>query len=224
MIDLFRPDYLAIGIEVNKIRQLGAEPWRAYAERHRHIYRTLRKVHPQLPIFASFTLHGMLKQEGATREGMLTAFREIMPENDPVAVSFYPFMRGGTTDIIGCLSWLDHHLDRYSKPYAFVETGEAAERNEFPKCRQIVEGKKEKQRAFYECLLRFASQHDSRFVICFLHRGFDALWEKIKQSTPEAFLAWQDCGLRDEADQPRPALAVWERYRNLPMTESAQVQ
>ncbi len=112
MIDLFRPDYLAIGIEINEIRQLGPKPWRSYAELHRLVYRALKKEHPELPIFASFTLHGMLNQQGEKQQEMLAAFDEIMPENDLVAVSFYPFIHGGTADIAGCLGWLEDHFKR----------------------------------------------------------------------------------------------------------------
>ena len=106
MVEFFKPDYLGIGIEVNEIYQAGPDKWRAYAALHRHVYQELKKDHPDLPIFASFTLHGMLNQTGRKREEMLTAFREVMPYNDLVAVSFYPFIRGGTTDIDGCLRWL----------------------------------------------------------------------------------------------------------------------
>ena len=43
MVEFFRPDYLAIGIEVNEIRQAGPDPWRAYATLHRHVYEALKK-------------------------------------------------------------------------------------------------------------------------------------------------------------------------------------
>jgi hypothetical protein len=217
MVESFRPDYLAIGIEVNEIYQAGPDQWRAYAELHRHVYEALKEDHPDLPIFASFTLHGMLNRTGRDREAMLGAFRHIMPRNDLVAVSFYPFIRGGTTDYKGSLAWLDEHFGGSGKPYAIVETGEAAERLRFPKSSQVVEGTPEKQAAYYEALLAFAHAHKTRFVISYLHRDYDALWDKIKDRSPEAFLAWRDCGLLDEDGKPRPALRIWDRYLALPL-------
>ena len=211
MVEFFKPDYLGIGIEVNEIYQAGPDKWRAYAALHRHVYQELKKDHPDLPIFASFTLHGMLNQTGRKREAMLTAFREVMPFNDLVAVSFYPFIRGGTTDIDGCLRWLTEHFDRYKKPYAFVEVGEPAERLRIPSSGQVIDGTPQKQAAFYETLLAFARDHEVRFVISFLHRDYDALWEKIKGSSPEAFMVWRDCGMLDEDGKPRPAYRVWKR-------------
>jgi hypothetical protein len=63
-----------------------------------------------------------------------------MPYNDLVAVSFYPFIRGGTTGIDGCLRWLTEHFDVSKKPYAFVEVGEPAERLRLPSSGQIIDG------------------------------------------------------------------------------------
>lgn len=211
MVESFRPDYLGIGIEVNEIYQAGPEAWRAYATLHRHVYEDLRKDHPDLPIFASFTLHGMLNATVKDREAMLAAYREIMPQNDLVAVSFYPFIRGGTTDIEGCLRWLTENFDRYGKPYAVVETGETAQRLTL-KSGQVIDGTPEKQEAYFQALLAFAQAHETAFVICFVGRDYDALWEKIKATAPEAFAVWRDCGLIDEAGEPRPAYRVWRRH------------
>ena len=218
MVDLFKPDYLAIGIEVNEIFLAGPDTWRAYAELHRHVYRELKRDHKDLPIFASFTLHGMLNQEGRKREDMLAAFRQILPENDLVAVSFYPFIRGGTTDIGGCFRWLTDSFGRDKKPYAFVETGEAGGRLRLPKSGQVIDGTPEKQEAYYKALLAFAQGHECRFVISFLHRDYDALWEKIKGTAPEAFMAWRSCGLLDAGGKPRPAYRVWKEYFAMPLS------
>jgi hypothetical protein len=197
----------------------GKDKWRAYAALHRQVYEELKRDHPDLPIFASFTLHGMLNQTGQSRDEMLTPFREVMPFNDLVAVSFYPFIRGGTTDIEGCLRWLTEHFDEFKEPYAFVEVGEPAERLRLPSNGQVIDGTPQKQAAFYETLLAFSCDHEVQFVISFLHRDYDAQWEKIKGSSPEAFMAWRDCGLLDQEGKARPAYKVWNRYFEVPLTK-----
>lgn len=45
-VEFFRPDYLAIGIEVNEVIQAGPDKWRAYTALHRHVYAELKKDHP----------------------------------------------------------------------------------------------------------------------------------------------------------------------------------
>jgi hypothetical protein len=217
MLEIFQPDYLAIGIEVNEIFQATPAGWKAYASLHRRVYEDLKKDHPNLPIFASFTLHGLLNATGAKREQMLAAFDQIMPYNDVVAISFYPFIRGGTTDYAGCLAWVTEHFGKYKKPYAVVETGEAAERLRLPTSGQIIEGTPQKQESYYKALFEFARRNKARFVISFLHRDYDALWEKIKAGAPEAFMAWRDCGLLDETGKPRPAYRVWREHFEMPL-------
>jgi hypothetical protein len=215
-IDFFKPDYLAIGIEVNEIFSAGAGKWRAYAELHRYIYGEVKKEHPSLPIFASFTLHNMIKDRGP----MLAAWEELMPFNDLVAVSFYPFLAGAPAE--KALAWLTEKFDRFKKPYAMVETNEAAERLVFPQSKFVLDGTPEKQAAYVRMLLALAEQHRFEFVVLLIHRDYDALWDKIKPTAPELFIAWRDCGLVDEQGNARPAYAVWREYFERPLGSEAR--
>ncbi|MBN1124213.1 MAG: hypothetical protein JXA82_04335 [Sedimentisphaerales bacterium] len=216
-IAFFEPDYLAIGIEVNEIYQKSPQIWDQYVRLHRYIYQRIKTEHPELKVFASFTLHNMLTVQGQAQKNMLEAFDEIMECNDLIAVSYYPFIAAGTTDIAGSLQWLAKHFDKYEKAYAIAETGEAAERLVFPSTGQVVDGTAAKQRAYYETLLAFAQQRRFVFVITFLHRDYDAMWEKIKSFSPEVFMAWRDCGLLDQDGKARPAYEVWRRYFEIPL-------
>ena len=210
-IDFFTPDYLAIGIETNEILNAGADKWRAYVELHRYIYRELKKDHPNLPIFASFTLHNMFKDSGR----MLDAWAELMPDNDLVAVSYYPFLLGEPPE--KALQWCTEKFDRFGKPYAFVETNEAGDRLVFPKSKIVIDGSPEKQAAYVRTLLALAEQRRFEFVVLFIHRDYDALWDKIKATAPELFMAWRDCGLLDERGTARPAYTVWREYFERPL-------
>jgi hypothetical protein len=201
-IEFFKPDTLAIGIEVNEIAV-----FRPYADLHRHVYAELKKDHPTLPITASFTLHNLYKKRGAMLEGL----KELMPQNDFIAVSYYPFFVGGA-EALGALDWLVGEFDVLKKPYAFVETNEAGERLPMPQAKVVIEGSPEKQRVYTERLLAMAQERRFWFVVYFIHRDYDLLWEKIKAVSPELFMAWRDCGLVDEAGKPRPAYQVWRRY------------
>lgn len=217
-IDFFKPDYLAIGIEVNEIFSTGADKWRAYVELHRCVYAELKKEHPGLPIFASFTLHNMIKDRGP----MLAAWEELMPYNDFVAVSYYPFLAGQPAD--KALAWLTEKFDRFGKPYAMVETNETGDRLVLPLSKIVIDGSPEKQAAYVRMLLALAEQHHFVFVVLFIHRDYDALWDKIKATAPELFMAWRDCGLVDEQGKARPAYAVWREYFERPLSEEVKKQ
>lgn len=210
-IEFFGPDFLAIGIEVNEIYSAGPKKWQAYAALHRYIYQELKKERPTLPIFASWTLHNMFKERGR----MLEEFGKLMPYNDLVAVSYYPFFVEDKNRL-AALDWMTSQFDSYSKPYAFVETNDAAERLPLPSYKVVIEGTPEKQAAYYRRLLALARERNFMFVISFVHQDYDALWEKIKGFSPELFMAWRDCGLLDQTGAPRPSYAIWKSYFNLP--------
>ncbi len=213
-IAFFKPDYLAIGIEVNEIYSAGPGKWKAYADLHKHVYEHLKKEHPRLPVFASFTLHNLYKHRGKA----LAEFQQLMPYNDLVAVSYYPFIVESPVRL-SALDWLTEQFDGFKKPYAMVETNDAAQRLPFPKSRDIViDGSPATQRAYYERLLAMAQERRFVFVISFIHQDYDALWEKIKGTAPELFIAWRDCGFLDEKGTPRPAYEVWKQYLNLPLS------
>jgi hypothetical protein len=215
-IEFFKPDYLAIGIEVNEIFSAGQDKWRAYVELHRDVYRELKKEHPHLPIFASYTLHNLIKARGE----MLKVCQELMPFNDFVGVSFYPFFIGETPG--AAFQWLTESFDQFGKPYAMVETNDNAERLQFPKSKLVLDGTPEKQAAYVRTLLALAEQRRFRFVVLFIHQDYDALWDAIKATAPELFIAWRDCGLIDELGRPRPAYAVWRDYFNRPVGDQKE--
>jgi hypothetical protein len=211
-IEFFKPDYMGIGIEVNEIYSAGAGKWNAYVKLHQYIYRELKQKFPNIPVFATFTLHNIYKQKGA----MLAEFQKLMPFNDLIAVSYYPFFMP-EADRLKALDWLTESFDAFKKPYAMAETNDAAERLQFPKSKIVIDGSAEKQRAYYETLLKLAQKKRFVFVISFIHQDYDALWEKIKDTSPELFIAWRDCGLLDENGQPRRAREVWKQYFAMPL-------
>lgn len=208
-VAFFKPHYLAIGIETNEIHDLGPEAWQAYVTLHQFIYDKLKQSHPNLPIFATWTLHNMFKKRGK----MLEDWQALMAYNDIVAVSYYPFFMEDD-DRLEALNWLTVPFDNFAKPYAIVETNDAAERLPLPEAGVIINGTPEKQATYYARLLGLAQKRDFEFVISFVHQDYDALWEKIKSFSPELFMAWRDCGLLDEEGKERPAYSIWKDYFN----------
>ena len=81
----------------------------------------------------------------------------------------------------------------------------------------MLAGSPETQRVYYERVLALAQEKRFAFVISFIHQDYDALWEKIKSTAPELFIAWRDCGLLDQTGHARPAYRVWKGYFDLPL-------
>ena len=106
-----------------------------------------------------------------------------MPYNDLVAISYYPFFMEDE-DRLAALDWMTEQFDSFKKPYAMVETNDAAERLPLPQAKVVIEGTPEKQEAYYRKLLGLAQEREFVFVISFVHQDYDALWEKIKVNLP----------------------------------------
>jgi hypothetical protein len=100
-----------------------------------------------------------------------------------------------------------------------VETNDTAERTEMSKMKVTLQGTPEKQAAYLRTLLSLADRRRFRFVVLFIHRDYDALWDAIKATAPELFMAWRDCGLIDEQGRARPAFLVWRDYFARPPAE-----
>lgn len=215
-IEFFDPDYFAIGIEVNELIHNAPGLWPAYKELYSHVYQALKKDHPALPVFATVSLHNLNNRGWQDLEFQRKEIKEFLQNCDIAGISFYPFMAGYDETPTELFDWLKEFTD---KPIAITETGYLAETLQLETYNLTIESNAQKQKVFVENLLQRAQKDDYEFVIHFLYRDYDALWEKIESFAPEAFKVWRDCGLYDEAGTPRPAMEVWEEYREVGMEE-----
>jgi hypothetical protein len=204
-VEYFQPDWLVIGIEMNEVLTSNRPAWTAYLRLHEETWRALKKKYPKLPIAASCSLHNFYKGGDAG----FAEWQKLDAWNDFVAVSYYPFM---APDRIKPIDWLLAKVAKSGKPIAFVETNDAAEVLPLPTAKVTIHGSPEKQREYYEHLLGLANTHRFEFIVSFVHQDYDALWETIKATSPEFFIAWRDCGFLDETGRARPALAVWDAW------------
>jgi hypothetical protein len=212
--DFFKPDYMAIGIETNELYRNGHANWAAYIELHRYIYRELKREHPNLPVFISLTLHTLYADSREHGDEMVQALRPLMDSNDMVALSFYPFFKQLSGEVDEAFAWVAREFDGFHKPWAMAETGESAARIAFQNEGKevVLNGSPEAQLAYYRKLLAFAEAKRFQFVISYEYKDYDALWNRIKQSSPGWFEAWRACGLLDAAGAKRPAYGVWKTY------------
>ena len=218
-IRYFEPDYLTIGIEVNELFHNNRSEWEAYTRLHREVYEALKSENSDLPICASFTLHNMLNPDWKDRAEMLDEIKKLMSHNDLVAVSFYPFMAMLGSRMDDCLSWLSKEFDEFKKPYVFSETGQPAEPVVLELLGFTIPASPESQYRVLEKLLSFAGRHRLEFLIWYLPRDYDGLWEKIRADAPEFFGVWRDCGLLDGQGKERPAYGLWQTWFKLPLCQ-----
>jgi len=213
-VEYFKPDYLAIGIEVNELVHNSPGKWPGFVRLYKYVYRELKRDSAYGgPIFATFTLHNMLQESWSDIETQRRKVREFLSEVDLVGISFYPFMKtlGNPERPVEAFDWIRKFVG--GRPIAITETGFPAEPTRLEDFNVTLPGSPQGQARYIETLLSTACRQRYHFVIAFLYRDYDALWEKIKAGMSGDWAsAWRDCGLVDGTGTKRRAHEVWRRY------------
>jgi len=218
-VEYFEPDYLAIGIEVNLLLDSVPEQWDTYMELHTFIYTELKGRYPDLPIFASVSGNALLEgyRDIDNTPANLQAFQELLPYTDYYAISLYPFL--GAKFLEGIPDdMFEKLLSLSDKPIAFAETGYPAETLSLYNGAVTWESDPQKQLDYFSMLLEEADKRDFVFIINFVLRDYDRLWEKFDD--PEMVnLAriWRDTGFYDQDGYPRPVLDLWREMLARPV-------
>lgn len=214
-IEHYKPDYLAIGIEVNLLLENTPTAWPAYLKLHEAVYAALKKENPNLPIFATVTAVDLLPGfTSANEQTHRAALAELMKHSDYLALSLYPFMssylanplpKGYLDDLIALAG---------GKPVVIAESGYPAQKTELKSFGLVFEGTESKQQAFVDQLLKKAEAAKMPFVVNFVLQDYDALWQKIGAGDADA--VWRDTGLYDENGKARSALTTWRAALSRP--------
>jgi hypothetical protein len=220
-IEHFNPDYLAIGIEVNELRANSPERWPHLVELHRYVYDELKKDHPDMQIFATLTLHNMLNEQHRNDERYQQDLKEFLKYNDLAGISFYSFLGtiGNPERPKEAFEWLRDFVG--DKPIAICETGFPAEPTDNPMWPQWP-GSLEAQKSYFETLFDYAMRDNYRFIVVFLHRDYDKMWEKLKETRPAWQGAWKDIGLLDGEGSARPAWLLWQECLSMELAGPEQ--
>jgi hypothetical protein len=219
LIDLFHPAFVTYGIEVNVLREKSPRAFDRYVEMTRRVYARLKARHPDLPLSLSIQVETYMR---APRE-QEAAVRKLLAYTDFIAVSSYPY---GAADGVGGTyadpsrlpaDWFRRIAALApEKPFAVAETGFQAEDFVF-RGKLAIPGNAWWQADYVRWLLQEADALNARFVVWFVPRDYDLLWERLeKMGLPELFKSWRDTGLRDEKAQDRPALRTWDAWLALP--------
>jgi hypothetical protein len=216
-IDFFDPDFLMFGIEVNLLMRNNPSLWDSYMVLHREVYTTLKQAHPDLMLFVSVT--GIDLVEGYTEANhpdQLRALADISDQTDILGLSVYPYFTGYMTNLIPRRLFADI-AELTDKPLAISETGYPAQTfNIFVNgIRVELASDEQKQADWMAYLLESAYEYEFQFIINFVVRDYDQLWEAIG-ALEDLTIAWRDTGLYDENGVERLALRLWRDALALP--------
>lgn len=221
VIDFFEPDYFLMGIEVNLLMKLRPDLWDAYVTLHRSVYNALKQAHPDLPIMVSMT--GMDLLEGYTdsnKADQAQAWDDIIDYTDIVGISLYPYMSSYMTHRLP-LQVFDELAALTDKPIAIAETGYPAQSFHVAMGVDLqFDSDQRKQAGYIDLLLEKAQEHGFLFVVNFVLRDYDALWEAIG-GREDLTILWRDTGLYDEDGNERQALTLWREWLARPFVPNS---
>ncbi len=208
IMNYFNPDFFVIGIEVNLLMIQAPDLWDEYLDLHRHVYQQLKTLDPDFPIFVSFT--GMDLVDGYTNANhsqQMQVLSDIINFTDYCGVSLYPYLTSFLCDTIH-LDMFDKIFSQLTKPIAICETGYAADSIAAFGGTIVLNGSPVKQNQYITLMLNKAEEFESKFVVNFVLRDYDALWQAIG-SPDDIYKVWKDTGVYDENGDARLAFQNW---------------
>ena len=125
-----------------------------------------------------------------------------------VTISYYPFFKGQHSKAEFQKAF-DFLHSRINKPVAFVETSHLAEDLSVSSFNLFIEGDTCEQNAYLETLLTNAREQNYEFVIWWVHRDFDALWQTFPEELKDLGKLWRNTGVLDDNGNERPSYLTW---------------
>jgi hypothetical protein len=216
MIQRFRPDFMAYGVEVNGLVKDAPTEWPKFVKFARLVYSALKVEHPGLPIFVTLQLDYFWADEPQQRRAIV----QILPYTDYLAVSTFPYVDGYADphniprDYFARLAALAP-----AKPFAVAETGFAAK--EVSVLGTRIQGRPDWQDAYMTFLLAQSERLQAKFVVWSVPRDYDQLVNRLKAlrvppATIELYGLWKSNGLIDAEGNARKALDTWTAWLNRP--------
>ena len=218
VIDHVQPDYFAYGIEMNASFRSNDATFAQYLTLADTVYTTLKQAYPSLPIFLSLQNQSFDTPPEELRE----VSRALLQHSDYVAVSIYPYWQydrpeQAANPALLPAGWLEEmrNLDP-EKPFVVSETGYCAEDLRMESVGVAIAGSERWQADYVQQLCAEAQRLEAEFVIWFVFRDYDRLYEKY-ENPPLVFKVWKDIGLLDDDGRAREAYLVWKQWRAIPV-------
>lgn len=211
IVAYFNPQFLAIGIESNllKINQPGE--WSHYIELNHFVYTELKKLYPTLPIFVSVTGFDLAGYTDANVTDQKSALNDLLADSDYFGLSLHPQLSSFLANEVPSETVLQSILSLSNKPIAICETSYSAQEATLLGGTVVYNGSAAKQKQFFQNLFATCARHDTRFMVNFIVRDYDLLWQQI--GSPDDFnKIWRDTGFYDENGTERDVIKVWRGH------------
>jgi hypothetical protein len=209
LIARIKPEYFACAIEANALAR-NAPRWKRFLVLAKEVYTTLKKEHPELPVFVTIGL-GTYHESEAVQKRAVT---QLLAFSDWVVVVAYPFIAQPNPAKIPRDYFAKVAALGGRKPFAVAETCFIAE--DFLTPESSLYGKEAWQDDYLRFVLEESAKLNGKFLIWLVTRDYDRIWDKLPPGTPELFKLMRDGGLVAGDGRERKAFQTWKTWHQLP--------
>lgn len=208
VIDFFHPDYFAMSVEANLLYLFKPGMWNDYLGLQEYIYKQLKAVYPDLPVFTTIAggpmLEGYLKDNDHVLQRL--AAMQVLEFSDRYALSFYPDPSAPGADAHP-VNVFDELFSISGKPLIVAETGYRGPKFSIGGTRGLTAVQPDglQQQKFADDLLSASEKWKAEFVIWFAPEEYSQGVAAI--GTTE--LAWRDARVSGAKGIPQSALNSW---------------
>ena len=203
------PDYLIVAIEGNELLVHDPDKWEQYKLLMSNIRTRIKEEFPSMPISESMTLHNLYNPTVDSPNIYINEVVSYANSHDFVAISFYPFFKGLSTeeDFQNAFDFLH---EKITKPIAFAETSHLSEDLTVDSFDLFIPGNEAEQKDYLETLLTNAQEENYLYVIWWAYRDYDELWETFPDEVKDLGKLWISTGILNEDGAEKEALESWE--------------
>jgi hypothetical protein len=210
-VKAMKPDYLAIGVELNVLLSNDPAKWKQLKELYRETYAAVKKAYPSLPVFfTTEVMHYKKLASEAKDKDQEGEVGDLMRQSDLFAMSIYPYMSYDTPRPVPT-GFFDFARS-FKKPMAVSESGMTSRDVELKAYHVTLRGSEAEQKQFTELLMKTAARDRYQFVINFATTDFEKLSAKLPPPLDDLARIWAYTGMQTEDLKPKPALSVWDAY------------
>jgi hypothetical protein len=209
----YRPDYLALGVEINMLYERSRTQFDAFVEAYREAYRVAKAASPQTLVFPTFQLEdleGSLDTPHSPHWEVLDVFRGSM---DALAVSTYPYLGGLRKAADIRPDYFAQLTELWDGPVLIAETGYTSA----PVEGSPNVGTEEDQQAYLQRLLRDAEENNFEAVVWLAARD-----PAFASEGGSAVL--RDIGLRKSDGSNKLAWTTWEEWARRPLAPASKAR
>lgn len=211
--ETMRPDWLAIGVEVNLLRHFAPETWEAYLRLHRATYSAVKARFPDLPLLVTIAAqHFMGMADDADPADQAEALAEFAGHADLIGWSIYPHLSWDVPDPIppGFYDPLLEAAARLRLRCAITESGTASAPVSYGWI--TLDGSPERQVQATEAVFQLATDGDMPFVVNWASHDFPDLLARLPAEVQELAGLWASTGILDGAGGDKAVTALWRDW------------